>query len=72
MERKEAVALLKELVDSNLAQPSLIALKENKRGKFDLVIKGDYDTQVITKFLAKKNLALKEGKEEGYCIISKL
>jgi hypothetical protein len=67
LERKEAVALLKELVDSNLAQPSIVSIDKNKRGRFNLVIKAN--CQMIRQFIAEKKLAIKE--EKGYCIISK-
>ena len=54
LERKEATALLMELVKLNLALPSLVSLKNNKRGKFDLVLKGDCDLIALKHFIAKK------------------
>ena len=71
MERREAVALLKELVSNNLAIPSLVALKENRRGKFELFLKCDCDLPLLRQFLAEKNLMLTEDKEKGSCVISK-
>ena len=69
MERKEAIALLRELVDRNLAQPSIVSIDKNERGGFNLVIKDD--CQMIKQFIAEKKLAIKEDKEKGFCIIFK-
>lgn len=71
MDRKEAVALLRELIIRNLALPSLVSLQENKHGKFDLVMKADCDSQPLIQFIAEKNLVLTENKKNGYCVISK-
>lgn len=71
MERKEAISLLKELVEGNLAQPSLVVLRENKRGTFDLVMKAECDTLALKKFIAGKNLSVRENEKAGYCIIFK-
>jgi len=72
LERKEAVALLKELVDAGLEEPSFVVLKENKNGKFDLVIKDDYNLDRICAFIANKNLVVREDKAKGYCTICRL
>jgi len=69
LERKEAIALLRELVDRNLAQPSIVSIDKNERGGFNLVIKDD--CQMIKQFIAEKKLAIKEDKEKGFCIIFK-
>jgi hypothetical protein len=71
LDRQEAVALLKELITLNLALPTVVFLQENKRGKFDLVIKADCNSPQLTKFIAEKNFVLSENKENSYCIISK-
>ena len=71
MERKEAVALLKEIVTNNLAQPSFASIEKNKRGTFSLIIKNEYDLQALKQFITEKNLALKENTEEGYFVIYK-
>lgn len=60
MERKEAIALLKELSSNHLVQPSLVVLKENKDGTFDLAIKGDYNAMAIKVFISDKKLVLIE------------
>ena len=71
MERREVVAIVKELVGSNIARFSLVFLKENKRGKFDLVVKGDFAPQTLKQFISENNLLLHEDTEKGYCVISK-
>ena len=71
MERSEAVALLKELIVLNLALPSLVDLEPNKHGKFNLILKGDYDIQALRRFITERKLAMEENKEKGYCIVSK-
>lgn len=69
MERKEAVALLKDIVDSNLASPSLVVLKENEPGKFDLQMKEECNTEALREYITKKKLSIKSDK--GYCVIYK-
>ena len=71
MDRKEAVALLRELIILNLVLPSLVSLQENKHGKFDLVIKADCNSQSLIQFIAEKHLVLTLNKKNGYCVISK-
>ena len=71
MERREAVALLKELVSNNLAIPSLVALKENRRGKFEVFFKGNCDFPLLRQFLAEKKSDSTENKEKSSRIISK-
>jgi hypothetical protein len=66
------VALLKELIDNNLARPSVVMLKKNKRGKFELHMKDECDTEAIREFVHKKKLEIKKDTEKGYCIIYKL
>jgi len=71
LERKEAVALLKELITGDLAQPFLVSLNENKRGKFDLVVKDDCNIQAIRRFALGKNFHVEVDEEKGYCFIHK-
>jgi hypothetical protein len=70
LERREAVALLKEIVAKNLAEPSLVDLNESKPGKFDLILKGNFDVLAIKKLIANKDLTAKEDKAKGYFKIS--
>ena len=45
--------------------------RQNKRGKFDLVLKGDCDTLALRQFIAERNLTLRENEKKGFCAISK-
>ncbi len=71
MQRKEAISLLKELIDANLVQPSFVHLKENQHGHFDLIIKGYCDPIEIRQLIAKKDLGLLVDKEKDICKIYK-
>lgn len=71
MDRKEAVALISELIDRKLAVTSFVYLKQNSQGDFDLVVKGKYDGLVLRAFLADKECILREDKEKGTCTIYK-
>lgn len=71
LERPEAVAVLKEIIHDHIVMPHGIFLKQNRRGKFDLVLKGDCDTLALRQFAAERNLALIEDAGKGFCAISK-
>ncbi len=71
MQRHEAVAILKEIINCNLAMPSIVALEKNKRGTFNLIMKADCDAKSIRQFTDEKNLTVELDNERGYCIISK-
>lgn len=71
LERKEATSLLKEIIGLNLLLPSLIDLEPNKHGKFDLLFKGDCDTQAFKQFIADRKLCVSEDTKKGYFVISK-
>jgi hypothetical protein len=72
LQRRESTALIKELVGDGLVIPSLVVLKENNRGKFDLVLRGDCDLPAIRQFISEKNLLLDEDKEQGFFTIYRL
>ena len=71
MDRKEAVALLKELSTECLIQPSLVLIEKRKPDSYQLRIKGDYDRQLIQTFLNKKNFEFEENSDRGYLSIFK-
>jgi hypothetical protein len=71
LERKEATTLLMELLRLNLSIPSIVNLKEDKKGNFDLVLKADCDTEKLKEFIAQKGLTIEENKEKNYCVISR-
>lgn len=70
MERKEAVELLRMLAGLNLVSPSFVSLKENKGGKFDLIMKSG-DSQALKQLAAERDLVIEVDVEKGYCIIHK-
>ena len=69
MERDQAVALLKEIITHDLAQPTAVYVRENK-GKFELVMKNDC-TPPLQIFIAEKGLKWRVRKDLGVCIIYK-
>ena len=71
MERGEAVGVLKEIISENLGMPSVVSLNRNERCKFDLMLKGDCDVHALQKFVAERNLSIREDKENGYLTIFK-
>ena len=69
MDRREAVALLKELGTEHLIQPSLVLIKQRTPDSYQLEIKGNYDSQRIEEFLNNKGFSYEENKD--YLIIFK-
>ena len=67
LDRKEAVALLKELGVEQLIQPSLVLVEKRKTDSYQLKIKGSYDLKQITIFLKNKGFRLEEN--EDYLVI---
>ena len=71
MERKEAIELLKILIDLNLAEPSFVSLQKNEKGSFDLKMKTNGNLEGIRTFAADKDLKLYWDAEKRICVISK-
>ena len=69
LQREQTVALLKEIIANDLAQPTAIFVRENK-GKFELAIK-DECRPPLQNFIAKKGLKFRINNEMGVCIIFK-
>ncbi len=69
MNRKEAVALFTDLVANGHVQPHLVLIEQKKPDKFQLKIKGDYDSQQIELFLKKRGVSCEKNKD--YLIIFK-
>ena len=69
LERKEAIAVLKELLNLNLIEPSLVALNKIQGG-FNLMFKADCNLPELKEFMVTKNLMINE--EKGFCVVSKL
>lgn len=71
MERKEAVELLKELIEKNLAEPSFISIEKNDSGRFNLVMKDECNSEELKEFVTEKKLTVKIDEQKGYCVIHK-
>ena len=69
MERKEAVALLREVIGNNLAQPTIVSIEKNQNGSFNLVMKDDCNNRALRRFVAQKNLIAEVDKKKGYFVI---
>jgi hypothetical protein len=69
MQRKEAVALFTELVAKGYVQPDLVSIELIKPNKFQLKIRGDYNSKEFELFLKNKGFSYEENK--GYLIIFK-
>ena len=72
MDRKEAVALLKEMITLGLIQPSFVSVDRNKLGTFSLNFKADGNLPEIRAFLCDKGFLLSEDAEKGTCTIYEL
>jgi hypothetical protein len=69
LERKEAVALLKELGTELLLQPSFVLIKQRTPDSYQLEIKADYDCKEIELFLKNRGFSFKH--DEDYLVIFK-
>jgi hypothetical protein len=70
LERKEATALLREIVNASLIQQAYVHLKQNDHCHFDLIMK-DCDPIEIRKYIVSKDLPLLVDHEKGICRIYK-
>jgi hypothetical protein len=69
VQRREAVALLKELSDKGLVQPICVIVENRTPGKYQLKIRDSIDCKQIENFLKEKGLLCEEKKD--YLIIFK-
>jgi hypothetical protein len=69
LEREQTVALLKEIITHDLAQPTAVYVRENQ-GKFELVMK-DECRPPLQNFIAEKGLKWCVREDLGVCIIYK-
>jgi hypothetical protein len=65
------MAMLKELVDNNLVDPSYVSMFQVKPGNFQIQIKCDYNKEEIEKHAKKHGLTIAEDKERKYLLIFK-
>jgi hypothetical protein len=70
MNRKEAIALLRELGANQLVNPNLVLLEQREPDRYRLQIRGDYNRQLIIVFLKKRGLSF-EQMNSDYLIIFK-
>ena len=63
MKRKEAVALVKELSESQLIKPSFLILNRAEPDRYKVQIKGEYDCKEVELFLKDRGLAFEENKD---------
>ncbi len=71
MNRLEAMAMLKELVDNDLVEPSYVSMVQVKPNLFQIQIKCDYNKQQIEEHAKKHGLTITEDKERKYLVIFK-
>jgi hypothetical protein len=69
LNRKEAVTLFTDLVANGYVQPHLVLIEQRKTSKFQLKIKGDFDSIQIEQFLKKRGFLCE--KNMDYLIIFK-
>jgi hypothetical protein len=67
LNRKEAVALFTDLVANGYVQPHLVLIEQKEPNKFQLKIKGEYDSSQTEQFLKIRGLLCE--KTEDYLII---
>jgi hypothetical protein len=63
LDRKEAVALLKELADKELISPFMVIIQHRPNDMCQLQIKGEYDRQHIEAFLKNRGYIYEESKD---------
>ena len=71
LDRLQAIAILKELVDYNLVEPSYLSTVQVKPNSFQIQIKCDYNMEEIEAFAKKHGLTITEDKERKYLVIFK-
>jgi hypothetical protein len=67
--RKEAIALLRELGSCHLVNPNLVIIEQREPDKYGLQIRGDFNRQAIVFFLKNRNLSFEMNND--YLIIFK-
>ena len=71
MNRLQAMAVLKELVDNDLVEPSFVSICESKPNHYQIQIKCDYNKAEIDAHAKKHSLTIEEDKERKYLVIYK-
>ncbi len=63
MNRKQGIALLKEITERHLVEPSFASIEKNHQGSYNLIIRGDCKIQELKELLAEKNLTIEWDKD---------
>ena len=71
MNRAEAIALIRKLIELDLAQSSFVSIEKNSQGTFNVTLKTNGRLNEIRVFVANKDLIVYEDKEKGTCTIRK-
>ncbi len=71
MNRAEVVALMKQLSDEYLIDPTFVLIEKRTPGNYQLKVRADYDRHIIEMFIEKFNLAIQEDKTKGFLTIFK-
>ncbi len=69
MNRLEAMAMLKKLVDNDLVEPSYVSIVKVKPDFFQIQIKCDYNKRQIEAFAKQNGLTITEDKDRKYLVI---
>jgi hypothetical protein len=71
LDRLQAMAFLKELVDNDLVEPSFVAIELRKPDHYQIQIKCDYNTVAVEAHAKKYGLNIEEDTEKLYLVIFK-
>jgi hypothetical protein len=71
LDRKEATALLKELMTKDLIDPSWVSIGERSPNHFQLQFKNVNDIQKLEAFIRSHNLVIEVNQNREYIIIYK-
>ncbi len=71
LNRLEALAMLKDLVDNDLVEPSYVSMVQLDSKNYQIQIKCDYNKPKIEAHAKKHGLKITEDKERKYLVIFK-
>jgi hypothetical protein len=69
LDRLQAIAVLKELVNNDLVDPSYISVGKRQTNQYQIQIKCNYNRKEIEEYAKKYNLTIEEDKEQLYLLI---
>ena len=72
LNRLEAMAMLKDLMDNNLVDPSYVSIGKRSPTDYQIQIKCDYMKLEIESYAKKHGLTIIEDKEREFLVIFKL